>query len=187
MVRARELGTLGHKPKAIRDVMLDEELPTPDVHTIRRWIDEKYDEAQRQASVQARQRAMASRATFKLTGAQRGAPSLAYRAEFVRLLEREGLTADAIPKVCRVVLGDLPADSPQRRGPKLRRDWSSVANARVLSEGLEMRQRGLSYESISRVFEMYHGVHMNADAARRWLTLHGAERNANKFRPTLNA
>ncbi len=181
MARARELHAAGWYPSKVREHMLTEGIPTPDLMTVKRWCDEDYNQAQLRTAREIHSRKRARTATFRLAGARK-TPTAAYRAEFVAALEREGVNRDEIPKVCRVVLGEAGVRVPKRGQPAKRVDWDRDTHDRLLAAGMEMRRRGLPYPSISAVFAMYEGAEITADALRRWLTLHGAERNQNKVR-----
>ncbi len=180
MTRARELGEAGWYPSKIRELMIGEGLATPDLMTIKRWVNDEYNESMLRSAREANARRRSRTATFRLPGAIRRAPTQAYRAAFVEALERAGVSADEIPKVCAVVLG-------QRRGePAPARDETD-RGARLLAAGLEMRERGMPYPWISLAFELYEGERMGPDTLRHWLTMNGAERNPRKRRPHLNA
>lgn len=183
--RARELSECGWKPADVHRLMREEGLPTPDVRTVQRWVDDGHNQKQLAASRRGAQVKGASRATFRLSGAQRpGGPSEAYRAAFVSTLLKAGVVCDSVEKVCAVVMGECGPSTPRRGRPTARRNWNADKTARLLALGLEMRRRKVPYTAISAAFELWEGEHMEPAALRRWLTLHGAERDASKSRTT---
>ncbi len=83
-------------------------------------------------------------------------------------------------------LPDPPAVVPtiKRQGgrPTRREAWGAEKADRLLARGLELREQGMPYPSISTAFRVYEGAEIGPDVLRSWLTQNGAVRDPAKSR-----
>lgn len=128
--------------------------------TVRVWVDDEYRD----------RRLAAKRARVK-----------AAKEERARLA-----TASLRCEHCGASAALVATDTLRRRGrkPSHIKDWSAATRARLLSRGLELRERGVSYRGISEVFAVYENATIDPDVLRYWLVSNGAKRDSAKARRT---
>jgi DNA invertase Pin-like site-specific DNA recombinase len=100
MLRAQQHYAAGWKPTKIRELLTDEGHPVPSLNTIYQWVNPAYRERHRRSTRAAKARAAATGAAFRLPS-----NGTEYQRAFMRRLREDGVSCNAIAKVCSIVFG----------------------------------------------------------------------------------
>lgn len=171
--RARALHEAGWTATEIQRLLVNEGRPQPSLTTVKRWTNPQYAENQRQTVRRCVGSERAKAATFRLSG-----DTDHYRRAFIERLCAEGVSRDAIERVCRVVL--------EMGGAEVRGVLDSVDTSTatpLLDRMRALSDAGARHRAITIALRIYDGVALSDEMVRYYLKT-GREPRLPKLRDT---